>query len=225
MRALVALLCITSLLSPIANAEEDAADCEEGQPWLLPERRGAQPTFDAAEDAAGADLSLCEGEQWDGQDPVADEPASCSGTIRPAEPYFLGICMGPDPNTMPTSDVANPFGARVASDGSNEAYAAANVALVSMAAVYIGTCGEGENGLEGDAACGGSREARAGLYLRDNTPGNLLASQAPSCSMTIHGCHGNENDCDHEIYRWQQELGQSICRRDNTAFGVGIVLP
>lgn len=224
MRTYVLVLSAALLLAPVAAADEDTADCEEGQPWFFAERSGVQPTFDALDAATPGDLALCEGEQWDGQDNVDDQRAACTGTWD-LDPPFVGLCLDRDPNSAPSDDLNRPLGARASTDGSNEVYTAIHVAFVSRAAIYVGTCGEGEAGLEGQASCAGSRELRTGLYWRDNTFGNMITQLTPRCLLSVIGCYPTEADCDYETYRVEQEVGGGYCDRDNTAFGASLILP
>lgn len=224
MRSLLLFVSASLLFAPVAAADENRADCEAGQPWFFAERSGVQPTFDAVDDATPGDLAFCEGEQWDGQDSVNDQPASCTGSVSLDPPSFA-LCLGPDPNSAPSDDVNTPLGARASTDGSNEAYVAVNVAFASRVALYVGTCGTGEAGLEGEATCAGSRELRTGLYWRDNTIGNIIVQLTPRCLLSITGCGAAENDCDHATYRAEQEGAGYACGRDNTALGASLLLP
>lgn len=231
------LLAVPLVLAPVARADEDHPDCEEGQPWLVAQRHPAQVVLGAVEEALPADVQACEGEQWDGQDPLNDEPTTCTFTLRP-EPLLVGLCMGADPNSMAGEDVLNPVGFRVSADagaGADDAgepgvaggpvavYASTSVALVGRVAVYADACQALLPGLAGD--CGGSAAGQAGVYVRDNTPGNILIQLMPACLFSITGCYASESDCSYDLYRQEQESGSRMCSRDNTALGVGFVLP
>ena len=216
------LLALASL--PIAVADEAAADCEDEQPWIgyrtsEPVRAAARPALEGM----GIGLEACEGEQWDGQDAVEpDWTASCTGSVEPdPDGANAGICMGADPNAMSGDEVTTPVGVR-ASTAEREAYLGTNVLLVGRVALYAGTCGEGEPGLEGDASCDGAREVRTGLYARDNTPGNILATLGQCTRWII--CYVSESDCSHDTYVRGAMDPPSQCGRDNTALGASILL-
>lgn len=187
------------------------------------------PVRDAVRDATNGIVSLeaCEGEQWDGQDASGPAgPSHCPGPSSQLRPdaFLLALCGGPDPNPGSGSDPLNPTRARVSSAGLREAYASGHVVFVGRVAVYAGTCAAGEDGLEGSAACSGTRELRTGLYVRDDTPGNMLTHVATCWSSVI--CRPpQETDCSHEAYMHGAMTGQQLCARDNTAFGVMVILP
>ena len=208
-RVLLPVLCIL-LLAPPAAADEATADCEADQDYIG--YRTTAPARAAVEEATAglASIAACEGEQWDGQDAV---PAAPLAEWR----------LGRDPNGAPDNDPLDPLAFRVTA-GEGEAYAAANVFLLARVAVYAGTCGDGEAGLEGESRCRGTRELRTGLYARDNSPSNALA-RIVQCSTRII-CNVHEGDCDQQTYREQQYTSDpSRCGRDNTAFGAMLVLP
>lgn len=213
MRAIVPVLAVSlSLVLPFAAADESHSDCEEEQPWIGyrtsdPVRALAAPMIEDA----GVFASACEGEQWDGQDSIAG---------RDTVAYRLGE----DPNTMASDDPLDPVGARATLRDENEAYLALNLALVGRAAIYVGTCGAGEAGLEGEASCRGTRELRSGVYVRDNTPGNGPTNLL-RCLLSVAGCYVSESDCSQEIYQQGAYNPPSQCQRDNTAFGAMLVLP
>ena len=217
------LLCLAAL--PSALADEAAAECEEGQPWIgyrtsEPARATAEPMLEDA----GFGFDACEGEQWDGQDAVQPGwSAPCAGYLHTVpEEAAAGMCLGADPNGMSGQDPLAPLGFRASTSELREGYLAANVVLVARVAVYVGTCGEDERGLEGETSCQGARELRTGVYARDNTPGNVLATLV-QCSTQII-CYVSEGDCSHETYVRSAMTGERMCGRDNTAFGVSLIL-
>lgn len=219
------LLSLVLLSLPPAKADEALADCEPDQPWIG--YRSTDPVraiVDPALVAHGVTLDACEGEQWDGQDPLGpNEPANCAGALD-LDPSRLhaSFCQGPDPNEG-WDNVTAPVGARVSSNDLREGYLALDLAFVARASVYAGTCGAGEEGLEGAASCGGTRELRTGIYVRDNTPGNAIVT-ALTC-MRYVGCYVAESDCTHAVYLYGAYNPPSPCGRDNTAFGAAVVLP
>ena len=189
-----------TLAFPVAAADEADPDCESGQPWLgyrtsMPVRGTIYNNTPITQDS----LNTCEGEQWDGQDTVSDEGASCDPTVN-ADPsdLFVGRCLGANPNDAIGNDALNPLGVRVASDGS-AVYAAANIALVGRAAVYTD---------------GGT----TAVYLRDNTEGNVLASAISALRITQG--YVDETDCDQAVYQDGAMTGTPKCGRDNTAITV-----
>lgn len=210
MRAVILLVAFTLLL-PFASADEAISDCEADQPWIG--YRSTDPVRAIVAPLAagsGALVEACEGEQWDGQDGIE------GGTT-------FGYGLGEDPNAGPVGSPFDPFGVRVTSRGTSEVYVALRVEFVGRFAVYGGTCGAGETGLEGAASCEGTRALRSGVYARDGTPGNVLATIV-TCGFRVTGCYVEESDCSQAVYQQGQYVPPSPCRRDNTAFGVGLVL-
>lgn len=183
---------------PLATASEDNPDCESNQPWIG--YRTTAPVRDTytAMGAPGG-LNPCEGEHWDGQDSTNSANPGCtpSASPDPADAYVI-YCLGPDPNAMTGEDPLNPLGVRVSSDGS-ESYVGANIVLVGRVVVYVGP----------DAV---------GVYLRDNTPGNLLATVISAARVTQG--YVSENDCDQSLYQQGAMSGTPLCGRDNTAITV-----
>ena len=102
---------------------------------------------------------------------------------------------GADPNAHPSDDALQP-GAAGASTGAG-LYAYAHVAFVARAAVH-------------------ADQGSVALYVRDNTPGNLVASAADPLSPT--GPAVAESDCDQTAYAARHATGDRWrCARDNTA--------
>lgn len=87
--------------------------------------------------------------------------------------------------------------------------------------MYAGVC-EGGDGLEGEAECRATREARVGLYARDNSPNNVVSTL--TC-VRVTGCWSPESDCDHATYERGARVGDPRCDRDNTAFGLMLLVP
>ncbi|HET6405416.1 MAG TPA: hypothetical protein VFH78_12285 [Candidatus Thermoplasmatota archaeon] len=188
------------------------ADCEADQPWIGYARTdGVRALARPALAEHGATFDACEGEQWDGQDSVVE------GTT-------LSTGLGADPNDAPENDPFAPAAARASVRDASELYLAANVAFAGRVALYAGTCGAGEAGLEGASACGATRELRAGLYYRDNTPGNAATHLSPRCLFSVIGCPVGEWDCDQATYMRSAYGDPWLCGRDNTAFGIGLRL-
>lgn len=179
-----------------APASEAHPDCEDGQPWV-----GYRTTERAR--AAHADagspggLALCEGEQWDGQDPLEARDAGCAGTLAlDADAPHVGFCQPADPNAAPGDDVVEPAGVRASAQGSGRVYVAANVAFVARGAAYA------------------DRDTVA-LYARDNTPGNIVATFLYAWYVTQP--FPSEVDCDQATYQQGHLDGARDCWRDNTA--------
>lgn len=176
--------------------------CEEGQPWIG--YRSTEVVQAVAQDAGYLRLGACEGEQWDGEDPVRPEgdPCETHADLTDVATPSLSFCHGPDPNAC-----CEPFGARFGFDdglyGAVGAHPAANVA------VFVAPRDSGVVGA---------------VYVRDNTPGNLLF---PFYSMTgVDKGHAAEGDCDQATYEEAARTGdRSLCGRDNTAFGAYAGLP
>lgn len=206
-------------------ADEGAADCEEGQ-WSVGHRttRAAFLALENATRGTGVGYAACEGEHWDGQDTVhRDEAWSCTPYVDPQPgSAALAWCLPSDPNLARGDDPLSPLGARASTRDLREVYLAANVAFVARVAVYAGACGAGGRGLEGETECRGAQEARAGIYARDNTPGNIVATA--TCTRVV-GCWYPESDCSYETYEASARSGERYCSRDNTAFGAMLVLP
>lgn len=192
----------------------------------------------------------CEGEQWDGQDSVqgGQDPTNGGGNnaagcnkadvVRTANGAFVGSCAAPDPNqgaADPLGGSGMPVVFRVsylnAGGHTQEFYVATDIADVGRASTYVGVCTGTDAGLEGAAECPANSvtgthdgEARYGVYLRDNTPGNVLAQVVSSLGITKG--HVAESDCDQSTYQSGAYAGdRSRCGRDNTAVTVDSVLP
>lgn len=226
LRTLVFSSMLLVVLAPLASADEGAADCEPGQPYVGYRNTDLARAIVQGATSGVASLALCEGEQWDGEDAVQPgEPSACPGPRVDVDPSALStnVCLGEDVNDAPGSDPLNPVGVRASTANLQEAYVSANVALVARGALYVGTCGADDPGLEGAASCAGTRELRTGLYARDNTPGNIIAT-AVTCLIRII-CYVSENDCSYETYVYGMYHPPSECGRDNTALGFGVILP
>lgn len=230
-------LGLVAAAAPLALADETKADCEPGQQWAGYASTDAQREL--IQGFTGDAVAPCEGEHWDGQDSV--QPAQNPGTdadcgkgqtnANPsADDLFVGWCMAPNPNTGGADPLAGnnqPLTFRASSKGtsaSREAYAGFDIALVGRAVVYAGECQGGGAGLEGASACQGGGQQRAGVYLRDNTPGNVLA-QAVSAPGITKG-YVSEADCDQATYAdGANHNDRTKCGRDNTAVTVQTLLP
>jgi hypothetical protein len=186
----------------------------------------------------------CEGEQWDGQDSVSryhNDTAPCTAdtnlqtldTAHPAATY----CMGSDPNdgtSNPLNGAVVPIRIRVTGDnggqGHQQYYASTQIGSVGWAVVYLGECQNGSPGLEGSTTCGsdgGKGEARQGAYVRDDTPGNVLATVVSAPGLTKG--YVKEGDCDQATYQAgaydpDPETARTHCGRDNTAIGVNEII-
>lgn len=196
---------MTLVALPLAAADEADPDCEANQPLI-----GYSSTLFVRDQLVNRGLDdnlyVCEGEHWDGQDSVqGDETGACSPTVNavPTD-LFVGFCQAADPNAGPSLEPTQPLGVRVGSANANSVYASSNIAAVGRAAVYVGP-------------------SEAGVYLRDNTPGNVLAS-AVSAARITQGVPG-ENDCSQETYQTGAFFPPSQCVRDNTAITVHYALP
>lgn len=231
----VALLAVPAI--PLALADETKADCEPGQQWA------GYTTTDALRILVSGIIGPntvrpCEGEQWDGQDSVqpSQNPGNGAGCNKAqnalaTNSIFLGSCMNPDPNNGgadPLSGNGQPVVFRVsylnAGGKTQEAYVALDIALVGRVAVYNGECLKGDNGLESAASCSGSGQSRTGVYIRDNTPGNVLAQVVSAPGITKG--HVSEGDCDQATYARGANSGdRSLCGRDNTAITLDSILP
>lgn len=213
MREIGILVIATALLAPVAAADETRADCERGQQWFGYQSTDAIRAEYARRGSPGG-LAVCEGEHWDGQDGV--DPA------RPCAPEDAA-CQGMDPNEGPADGPPLAATAR-ASRGEREAYASANVLLVGRVALYAGTCATGEDGLEGNSTCAGSRQARLAAYHRDNAPMNAVCVSLSAIGLLRSYC--SEADATHAEYVC---VSNGMCGRgvgrDNTAVTVESVLP
>lgn len=187
----------------------------------------------------------CEGEQWDGEDSVNNapnnEPTSTDGSCArlsetDARDFAFTNCQRADINDNTDGPTGRaPLGARVSGTGSGdgayqEAYVGLDIMLVGRAAVYAGTCSDDTSGLEGAEDCKSDdsddhgREARTGVYVRDNTPNNVLAVIISTLGLTRG--EAGEGDCTQENYYDGVESGdRSKCVRDNTAISGEFLLP
>lgn len=224
------ILTISILLvlagAPLALADETKADCEPVQPWVgYNSTRPAKSAYESYGRPGGA--SACEGEHWDGQDSVypEEEPggeAPCARSrVDDLDGLHVSLCRGADPSPPADPfDALTPVAFRVSEKNGGavyqEAYVALDVWLVGQLVVYGGRCADGASGLEGDESCDGAQQARGGVYVRDNTPGNLLANAVNSFGITRG--YVAESDCTQETYeRTIDETGRPMCGRDNTA--------
>lgn len=205
MRAVTLALSVL-LLVPLAAANEAHPDCEdatphdtdgdqrndrvEDQPWIGWRHTDLLRDVYAGLGAPGG-LRPCEGEHWDGQDPVWSGGAACNGPRADASPQGASFdsCMGADPNAPSNS---HPGGR--ASLAADRAYASANAPLAGRAAVYVDS-------------------SSAALYVRDNTPDNLVWGRTWSVTNNAP----IESDCDQSTYHSGVRSGDSRCNRDNTA--------
>ena len=208
MRTIIVLLAASMTLVglPLAAADEGAPDCEPGQPLI-----GYRSTLFIRDMlvAQGLDdnLYVCEGEHWDGQDTVqGDQTATCAGPSVNAVPsdLFVAFCQGADPNTAPSLSTDQPLGVRAGSSNLNEVYTSVNIGGVGRAALYLGP-------------------NSAAIYLRDNTPGNVLANVVSAARITQG--FPDELDCDQTTYHNGAMTPPSQCGRDNTAITIEYALP
>lgn len=190
---------------PFAAADETHADCEDGQAFI-----GYRTTqsLHAAYVTAGSPggLFVCEGEHWDGQDSVRGDEAGTTDCLQnpQVDPSgFVALCANSDINEGDADPTlaASPVAFRVSNAGS-EAYVGTNIFSVGRAVVY--TDGEG----------------MVGIYLRDNTPGNVLATVVSSAGITKG--YPSEDDCDQATYEvgaydLNPDTARTHCGRDNTA--------
>lgn len=203
MRTVIVLLATAFVLvgMPLAAADETTPDCEAGQPGTGYGRTA--PAWTLIQDDLGLPVASCEGEHWDGQDSVSSQPGSCAGSVN-ANPsdLIVGLCTGPGgPNGDAGDDPLNPLGLRITSDGS-QFYVGANIVAVGKAVVYA----------DGNTAA---------VYLRDNTPPNVLATLVSAPRITQG--HVSEADCDQATYQAGAENGDARCGRDNTAITVELL--
>jgi hypothetical protein len=225
---------------PFALADETKADCEPNvtynnkpQPWIAYAQTDALRELWYGAVDPNHQLNLCEGEHWDGQDNVqsGENPGvgtGCTPTTGDltTESIFIGSCMNSDPNQGGADPTVNgqvlSFRVSFRSTGnSQQLYVAANIALVGRAVLYEGQC-QGGSGLEGDSTCDSGHQGRTATYLRDDTPGNLLATVISSLGITKG--HVSEQDCDQATYEKGAYDGTRGCGRDNTAITVETLL-
>lgn len=191
---------------PLAAADETAPDCEDDQPSIGYGSAGAAAFRDLMNATNHpADLFVCEGEHWDGQDTVQpDQSPTCNPSVNAVpDDLFVGMCMGTDPNGHESANPLNPLAFRAGSTG-DESYAAFSIGFVGRAAVYSG-------------------DGVAAVYLRDNTPGNALATVVSAPRITQGFV--DENDCSQAVYQAGAMNPPSDCGRDNTAITVYYTLP
>lgn len=237
----IALLCASLVVValPLVSADETKADCESGQGWA-----GYTQTDPARElyhsiFVTGTDPTVdnCEGEHWDGQDSVYRSDADHQGTpgcgpvLSTSGATSLNSCAGWDdaqngPSPDPTTNgraLDLRLSVRQTNDGA-EVYVLTDIAVVGRAAVYDGVCSGSGAGLEGATACSGSLQDRSAVFLKDNTPGELLATVVSAIGLTKG--HAADGDCDQATYQHGAETGdRSLCGRDNTAITVDALIP
>jgi len=206
MKISMTILAASVLLAsaPLVAADETNPDCEADQQWIGYDEQEAN----TATIGALAPLYVCEGEHWDGQDTVRggeSATSDCLTAVNVDPSGNVDLCMGADPNQGEADpiDGASPVALRVSTSGS-QVYTGANIFSVGRAVVY--TDGSG----------------MVAVYLRDNTPTNLLA-QAISAPGITQGTPGDA-DCDQETYaEGANTNNRDLCTRDNTAITVNIL--
>lgn len=225
---------------PLAAADETRADCESGQPWTGYTSSDPLRTLYHSIFITGTDPTVdnCEGEQWDGQDSVYRGDADHAGTAGcgPAigstgAATSVRSCAGwddaqngvsPDP-TINGRALDVRVSLRQNSNGA-EVYVLTNIAVVGRAAVYSGACSGAGSGLEGATSCNGQLQDRTAVFLKDNTPGDILATAVSAAGLTKG--HAAEGDCDQGVYQQGALSGErGLCGRDNTAVTVDALLP
>ncbi|GEM_PF-5078010 len=243
----IALLVGTLILGGlhVAAADESKADCEKNvewydangvkhddpQPWAgYKDTDPVRSLFYQADASEGNPVYFnnCEGEQWDGQDSVStyhatDDP--CQPDVNPDATHPAVVqCMGVDPNTgssNPLGGATIPVRLRLTGDNegstSQQYYLGVQIGAVGWAVIYLGEC-NGGSGLEGEASCEHGHDAREGVYLRDDSPGNPLATVVSSLGLTKG--YVSEGDCSEATYmKGAEEGNRRECGRDNTALG------
>ena len=237
----IALLCacLVVVALPLVKADETKADCESGQGWAGYTQTDSARTLYHSIFVTGTDPTVdnCEGEHWDGQDsvyrsdPQHNSAAGCGPVLNSgAGVNSVNSCAGwddaqngasPDP-TINGRALDTRLSVRQDSSGA-EVYVLTDIAVVGRAAVYTGAC-HGGNGLEGATSCGSSTEDRTAVFLKDNTPGELLATVVSAIGLTKG--HAADGDCDQATYQHGAQTGdRSLCGRDNTAITVDALIP
>ena len=224
---------------PVVHADETKADCEDGQHWAgYTSTDQLRTLFYQLTDGHGAFVNNCEGEQWDGQDSVStyhptDAPCAPDPSVQDTAHPAVVYCMGNDPNAGSSNPITSgaivPLRIRVTGDNEGtdrqQYYVGAQIGAVGWVVVYAGACSNQKEGtgLEGADSCGGSHQARQGVYLRDDTPNNVLATVVSAPGITKG--YVSETDCDLATYQYGAEHNdRSLCGRDNTALGVEEIL-
>lgn len=239
----IALLSVALVVValPVAAADETKADCEPGQPWTGYASSDPVRTLYHSIFLTGSDPTVdnCEGEQWDGQDSVYRGDAAhrgapgCGPTVASAGAPVTSVnsCAGwddgqngasPDP-TVNGRALDIRLSVRQLSNGA-EVYVLTDIAIVGRAAVYTGAC-HGGDGLEGATACDSALlQDRTAVFLKDNTPGELLATVVSAAGLTRG--HAADGDCTQSTYQTGAYNGdRSLCGRDNTAVTVDALIP
>lgn len=194
--------------SPATPSDETRPGCEPTQPWIgygrTHELHAAYRSLDPQER-----VNTCEGEHWDGQDnvqpghrPPAGGPA-CPAAEAPEGGIAASNCMQPNPNFGESTLL----GFRVTTKGT-DAYFAITIGVLGRASFSESTTQE---------------KATAGLYLRDNTEGDLLATAVSSTRIT-RGFVRN-GDCTQAQYEAGAYGESPSCGRDNTALTIEALLP
>lgn len=247
------LLAAAPLVGATHDAQsQKRADCEnaDNQGWIgYHSSRTARQLYENASKTApfnSAVVDNCEGEHWDGQDSVnndaQNEPTTTSETQCAPKvsesatgDFSVTQCQRADINEGGDGPLGRtPLALRLSGKGSGdgkyqEVYVGTDIMLVGRAAVYAGTCSDGTQGLEGAAQCDSQstahgRQARTGAYVRDNTPGNVLAVIVSSAGITRG--EAGEGDCSQErYYQGVEENRRDLCTRDNTAITAEALLP
>lgn len=206
----VATILVAS--APFAAALENEPDCESNQPWIgYGTTDSVRAAYNGLQRPGG--VNVCEGEHWDGQDSVQDDEVATSDCATAAQQRvsspddaFVSLCGDQNINDgeADPTDGASPVAIRVSKFG-DSVYVGGNIFAVGRAVVWT-------NGQDS-----------AAVYLRDNTPGNVLATAISSARVTKGFV--SENDCDQATYQAgaYAPAGESRCGRDNTAITVSVL--
>lgn len=189
--------------NPTSRDDETTPQCESSQPWVGYGRTHETRAFYSSVDRAQR-VRTCEGEHWDGQDTVQPDhrpstagPA-CPSAQLPGDGVAVAQCMQPNPNFGESTIL----GFRLSTSGT-DAYAAFTIGPLGRAAVSQTTSED---------------RSTTGLYLKDNTDGDLLAT-AVSATRLTRGFVRN-GDCSQAQYEAGAYGESPTCGRDNTALTV-----
>jgi hypothetical protein len=223
-KTFIVLLAGSLLLlgAPIGAADEPVRnetnpDCEEGQWWI-----GYNAAMNDALSSAPVPVFVCEGEHWDGEDPLSDAEsgediqncATTEGVGADAQNEHLSFCQDQNPNAGGAEPLAGkPVTARVTTsnaDSTQAAYIAVHIGGVGQAIVY-------------------TSDTMTAVYLRDSTVtglGEINALAIVVSSLGITRGWVSEEDCSYDHYEnaarnnIRDPSDERSCGRDNTAITI-----
>ncbi len=220
------------------------------RPPLDPDGDGAEwLPLSAAPLPVQPQVMVCEGEHWDGQDPLRPNSynsGTCTGNIldTAADTYVLAVNQCSTPSAMPVLSPTNPVGLRLVAQGDGSengnghgaVYAAVRIINVGSVGLFAGGCQHLTGGSSDPFGSAGTQtcQGRAighgvlGIYLQDDeaTPLDNTLARIVTIARLTKG-YVAEGDCTQSEYAgsaWASHLGnEPTCGRDNTAISIELL--